>query len=78
MKEIIITESRIRTELITLLACVIIACLFNAGAIIYYKSPVIEMITSLGYVLIFAVGLYILWTLIRLIIYGVKTVFSKK
>jgi len=53
MKDIVISKARSRTELITLSACFIIACLFNLGAIIYYKSPAIELITSLAYVLNF-------------------------
>ena len=78
MKDIIISKARIRTELITLSACFVIACLFNLGAIIYYKSPAIELITSLGYAIIFAIALYILWSLIRLIVYIIKSVLSKK
>jgi len=78
MKDIIISKTRIRTELITLSACFIIACLFNLCAIIYYKSRAVELITSLVYVIVFAIALYILWSLIRLIAYGIKTAFFKK
>ena len=72
MKEIIISKARIRTELITALVCFLIACLVNLGAIIYFKSPAVELITSIGYVVVFAFVLYIIWTLIRLIGYGIK------
>jgi len=78
MKDIIISKARIRTELIILSACFIIACLFNLGAIIYYKSPALELITSLVYVIIFAIALYILWCLIRLTGYGIKRLFFEK
>jgi len=78
MKEIIISKTRSRTELINMSICFIIACLSNLGAIIYYKAPAIELITSIGYVIIFAIGLYILWVIIRLIVYGIKILFIKK
>jgi hypothetical protein len=78
MKEIIISKARCKIELITLLACCIIACLFNLGAIIIYKSPAIELITALGYVLIFGIALYVLWSLIRLAVYVIKKTFIKK
>jgi len=71
MKNIVIQKKRCKTELMTLTACIAIACLFNLGAIIYYKAPALELITSLGYVILFAIALYILWTLIRLAIYAV-------
>jgi len=77
MKEIIISRARSKTEIITLFICFILACLTNLGAIIFYKSPAIELITSLGYVIVFALVLYILWTLIRLIVYAIKRLFIK-
>ena len=78
MKDIIISKARIKTELITALVCFLIAFLSNVGAIIYYKSPAIELITSIGYVVVSAVVLYIIWCLIRLAIYGIKKLFVKK
>lgn len=78
MKDIIISKARSKTELITLSVCFLIACVTNLGAIIYYKTPFIELITSLGYVVAFAVALYIAWSLIRVVGYAVKTVFLKK
>jgi hypothetical protein len=78
MKDVIITKARRRTEAITLLACCLIACLANLGAIIYYKSPSVELINSLGYVVIFAFGLYIIWSLIRLTVYAIKILLFKK
>jgi len=78
MKDIIISKARCKTEVITLLVCFIIACLFNLGAIIYYKSPVIELITSLGYVFIFAIVLFVLWSIIRLTGYVIKKALLKK
>jgi len=71
MKDIVISKKRCKTEAITFLVCFLIACLLNLGAIIHYKSPAIELITSLGYVVLFAFALYVLWTLIRLIVYAI-------
>jgi len=71
MKDIVISKKRCKTETISFLVCFLIACLLNLGAIIHYKSPAIELITSLGYVVLFAFALYVLWTLIRLIVYAV-------
>jgi len=78
MKDIVISKARCKTEVKTLLVCCLIACLANLGAIIYYKSPAIELITSLGYVIIFAFGLYFIWSTIRLAGYAVKMLFFKK
>ena len=78
MKAIIIPGSRVKTELITLLVCFLIACLSNLGAIIYFKSPAIELITSIGYVVVAAGVLYVLWSIIRLTVYGIKKLFFKK
>ena len=78
MKEIIISKARIKTELIAMLVCFLIAFFANLGAIIYFKTPFIELITAIGFVIVFAIALYILWSIIRLIIYGIKIMFSKK
>jgi hypothetical protein len=78
MKEIIISKARIKTEWMILLVCFLIACLANAGAVLYYKSPAIELITSIGYVVTAAVVLYIIGCLIRLTGYGIKKLFFKK
>ena len=78
MKDIIISASRIKIELITILACFIIAFFTNFGAIIYFKTPIVELITSIGFVIAFAVVLYVLWCIIRLIVYGIKILSAKK
>jgi len=68
MKDIIISAKRIKTELITLAVCFLIAFATNVGAVIAYKSPAIEVLTSLHYVLIATVVLYILVAVIRIIL----------
>lgn len=67
MKDIVITTKRIKTELFTLLACFLIGFVANIGAIIFYKSAAIELITSIPYVLVFAFVIYCSWSLLRLI-----------
>lgn len=67
MNDISISSKRIKIELITLLVCFIIGFLANIGAIIYYKSVAIEMLTSLPYVLAFTGFIYLAWSLLRII-----------
>lgn len=78
MRNITLTAKRQKTELITLLVCFIIVNLANLYAIIAYNTNFTELITSLGYVAVAAVALYVLWTIIRLIAYGISLLFRKK
>jgi hypothetical protein len=68
MKDIIIKSNKIKSELITLLICFIISFISNIGAIFFYESPIEEVFTSLFYVILFAIFLYIMWSVIHLII----------
>lgn len=75
MNDILISSKRIKKELITLLVSFIIGFTANIGAIIYYKSAAIEILTSLPYVLVFTGFIYIVWSLLRFIkglLYGTK------
>lgn len=67
MSDIVITAKRIKTELATFAACLLIGFLANFGAIIYYKTSYSELFTSLPYVLLLVLFLYILWSAIRII-----------
>ncbi len=67
MKDIVITSKQIRKELITISVCFLISFLSNFGAIIYYKSPISELLTSFHYVLFFSLFIYIIWGIIRII-----------
>jgi hypothetical protein len=78
MKDSIITAKRKKAELITLLLCFIIANLVNLYAIISYKTSFSELFTSLGYVLATSFVLYGIWTLLRIVIYGLGNVFRKR
>ena len=72
MKDIVIPARRVRTEMVTLLVCFLIAMALNVLAIILYKSPVSELWTSILYVLGATAFLYAFWTALRLVAYGVK------
>ena len=76
MKDVIIKGKRMRHELITLLVCFIIANLLNVYAILSYHAHSSEMITSIFYVLVFSIALYVAWSLVRLLCYGIKRIFT--
>ena len=78
MKDTILTARRKKTELIALFLCFIIANLVNLYSIFTYNTPLTEMITSFFYVLIFSVALYIIWSLLRILFYGITALFKKK
>jgi hypothetical protein len=67
MKDITISSNRIKKELISLLVCFLISFASNIGAIIYYKSPASEVLTSLLYVLVFTGVLYVVWSVVRIL-----------
>lgn len=77
MKNIIITARRRKVELVTLLVCFVLANLLNIYAVVTYNTPMTELFTSLGYVVVTTFVLYILWTLIRFVIYGIGRIFRK-
>ena len=64
MKDTIITTRRKRIELWTLLTCFLIGNLANLYAIISYKTPFSEMLTSIFYVLAFSCVLYVFLDLV--------------
>lgn len=78
MKNTVITARRKKIELLTLLACFIIGNLANLYAIISYETPFSEMLTSFFYVLAFSGVLYVFWTILRILFYGMRSLFLKK
>ena len=78
MKNTVITARRKKTELLTLLACFSIGNLANLYAIISYETPFSEMLTSFFYVLAFSGVLYVFWTILRILFYGIRSLFLKK
>ena len=78
MKNTVITARRKKIELLTLLACFILGNLANLYAIISYETPFSEMLTSFFYVLAFSGVLYVFWTILRILFYGIRSLFLKK
>ena len=79
MKDTIITAKQKKREIITWLVCFLIANLANFYAIITYDNTSFsELFTSLGYVFVASLGIYFLWTIIRLLFYGLKKVLKAK
>ena len=78
MKNTVITARRKKIELLTLLACFIIGNLANLYALISYETPFSEMLTSFFYVLAFSGVLYVFWTILRILFYGIRSLFLKK
>jgi len=78
MKDIVITARRRKTELYTFLVCFILANLANLYSIITYRTSYVELITSIGYVTVAAVILYAIWTFLRIVYYGLVSLFRKK
>lgn len=79
MKDTVISAKRKKTEIITWFICFIIANLANLYAIISYdNASFIELLTSIGYVFVASVALYLLWTFLRILFYGLKRVLIRK
>jgi hypothetical protein len=78
MKDTVLTARRKTTELLTLLACFVLANLLHVYAIIVYRAPFSEVITSIFYVLLATVAIYVLWTLLRLLCYGIRLLITRK
>lgn len=77
MRETVITAKRKRTEIISYIVCFVIANLLNLYAIIQYNTSFLELLTSIGFVLVASFVLYGSWILIRLLFFGIKKIFSK-
>ena len=73
MKDTLITAHRKKVELLTWLVCFGLANLLNLYAIIAYKTSFLEVLTSFFYVIMFSCVLYVIWSVLRLVIYGVRT-----
>lgn len=69
---------RLRKELLSLLVCFIIAVGLNVYAIIHYDAPISELWTSILYVLEATAVLYVVWILLRLLIYGFLCLIGRK
>lgn len=78
MKDTVITVRRKKIEIWTLLACFVIANLINVYAINKYDTEWNELFWSLGFVLIAMVVIYVVWSLLRMLVYAIISPFRKK
>jgi hypothetical protein len=69
MKDTLITAHRKLVELKTAGVCLLLAILVNIGCILYYHTPFYEVFTQIGYTVVIALGFYIIWTAIRLVVW---------
>ena len=69
MKDTLITAHRKLVELKTAGVCLLLAVLLNIGCIIYYHTPFYEVFTQIGYTVVIALGFYVIWTAIRLVLW---------
>ena len=69
MRDTLITAHRKLVELKTAGVCLLLAVLLNIGCIIYYHTPFYEIFTQIGYTVVIALGFYVIWTAIRLIVW---------
>ena len=69
MRDTLITAHRKLVELKTAGVCLLLAILVNIGCIIYYHTPFYEVFTQIGYTVVIALGFYVIWTAIRLILW---------
>ena len=69
MKDTLITAHRKLVELKTAGVCLLLAVLLNIGCIIYFHTPFYEVFTQIGYTVVIALGFYLIYTAIRLIIW---------
>ena len=68
-KDTLITAHRKLVELKTAGVCLLLAILVNIGCILYYHTPFYEVFTQIGYTVMIALGFYVIWTAIRLILW---------
>lgn len=77
MKDIVITKKRQKTELLSILVCFIIAFGLNLYAVIAYDGKWTEIFTCVGFMIMTTAVFYVLWTLLRLIVYLIKKTIAK-
>ncbi|MCQ2159029.1 MAG: hypothetical protein MJY43_04310 [Bacteroidales bacterium] len=74
MKDIILKASSIKRELVILLCCFAAAELLNLAAVIFYSRPAIELLSMIGYVIVFSIITYLLLWIPRLVALLIKKI----
>lgn len=72
MKNIVIPYTALKTELKWFVSIWIFSNLLNVFAILFYNTQWIELITYQPLIIFISVLLYLVASLVRLIIYGIK------
>ena len=78
MKPVVIDSKFVRRELFILLGCFVAAVIFDMVGIIIYHRPAIEIITTIGYEVVIALGLYAFLALVRILVFLISIPFRKK
>ena len=78
MKPIVIDSKFIKRELWILLGCFVAAVIFDLVGIIMFKRPAIELLTTIGYEVVIALGLYAFLALVRILVFLVSQLFRKR
>ena len=78
MKPIVIDSKFVKRELWILLGCFVAAVIFDLVGIIMFKRPAIELLTTIGYEVVIALGLYAFLALLRILVFLVSQLFRKK
>ena len=78
MKPIVIDSKFVKRELWILLGCFVAAVIFDLVGIIMFKRPAIELLTTIGYEVVIALGLYAFLALVRILVFLVSRLFKKK
>lgn len=76
MKPLVIDSKFIKREFLTLLGCLVAAVIIDLTAIIIYSRPVIELLTTIGYEIAIALGLYAFLVFFRVLIFLIRQIFS--
>ena len=77
MKDIVIKGTSIKRELWVLLGCFIAAYGLNIYSILHWSRPATELYMTIGYVVVFAVGIYVALWIVRLVVLLLKTIILK-
>ena len=78
MKDTIISAKTKKRELYIFLALVAVSFILNIISIIIYGTDWIEVFSALHYVILFAIVLYVIQAVIRLIIWGIGRLVSRQ
>lgn len=76
MKDIVIKKESVKREIWILLLCFVASYGCNIYAIIHYDRPLSELYNTIGFVIAFAVVLYVALWIVRLIFLLLKYCFT--